>query len=225
MVHESKTTAVLPKRSSMGKPEGTPDRKAQKNLLEAALSSLLPRLSSGALEAWTGLAPSLTVLPANEAFELALRGLVEFLACAEAAGSLAEVCLPSKAVDLAWRALQMGDEIALAKLCATHFPRVSSSEVTLLSPAPSDDGLARCFYLSCALERLELFSGSLPLMFVLDHKLGLPNGTLLLTCRIYNRTNMFSLQACGRCEWPSPRRAFTFAKWTRKATRPIGSGF
>lgn len=107
-------------------------------------------------------------------FASAAEGLLTFFDCVHTSGR--RCALPSAAADSVWHAWARLDPAGLGAFCIKHYgsviPHVAEAEMG----AHIEGALATCMVTARELERRDPVKPSLPRLFALDRKLGMPGG-------------------------------------------------
>ncbi|MES2325094.1 MAG: hypothetical protein V4633_22800 [Pseudomonadota bacterium] len=107
-------------------------------------------------------------------FARAAEGLVTFFDCVRHAKQ--RCALPSKAADSVWHAWAQLSQASLDAFCIKHFgqliPHVEGADMT----GQMEDALAVCLVQARRLELKSAASPTLPRLFALDRKVGMPGG-------------------------------------------------
>lgn len=143
-----------------------------------AASAAADRVPPQIHAAWVRLAPE--EFPGLAVSEL------NWVRCSVALAQFFEVCrqqqshgpcaLPSKGADSVWHAWLSVDPGGLAAWQRRHFGQALPHREAGALGAPLEDCLARTWAGACRSQRLSPLGPRLPLLFVLDGQLGLPNG-------------------------------------------------
>ena len=107
-------------------------------------------------------------------FARATEGLLTFFDCVRTSGK--PCALPSAAADLVWHAWATMAPAHLARFCKKHFGRhIPHTEAVDMS-AEMDAALANSLTAARRLDKLPVAGASVPGLFALDRKLGMPSG-------------------------------------------------